>query len=175
MESDRPDDWTSRVTREVAPPPAIEARVREGLRAEGWFGGDAPTGRTGWRVAAGVAAAFVIFAAGWMAGGRWHAPAAGGDNGFMFLLYGARAAPGDEPQRVAEYRDWAVALDRQGTSVSGARLADPEIIVGPLPDGAPSGYFVVAASSMEAARALADGHPHVQHGGTIVVRPIARN
>lgn len=175
-EADGPDDWTTRVTRDIEPPAAVRAHVVAGLRSEGLLrepGGSRSRGQ--WLR---IAAVLVVFAAGWGSASAYHAragaPASSGSR-FMFLLYGETSAPEDVGARVAEYGAWARELREQGTQVSGERLGgDATSIGGNVPAAAqPGGFFIVDAPSAEAARALAAGHPHARHGGTIVVRPIA--
>jgi hypothetical protein len=166
-------EWADALPRDVAPPDEIRGRVVAVLRERGLL---APSGRR-LRPLLASAAAVVLFAAGWMAGSAAERSAPAADRGeFMLLLFGGASAPGDEPARVREYGDWARRLAREGRHVSGERLGEAAAAVGgPLPSGpVPSGFFIVEAQSAAEARDLASGHPHVRHGGTIVIRRIAR-
>ena len=65
---------------------------------------------------------------------------------------------------------------RHGRS-TGERLADSGVAVmrhgsAPIARAEVQGFFVVSASSMDDAVAVARSSPHVQSGGTIIVRPI---
>jgi len=90
---------------------------------------------------------------------------------FALLLYGGGTTGTDD--RAAEYGRWARDLVRQGTPVSGERLADQAWIAGdPKPaDAIVRGFFIVRAADAAAAVELARRHPHAQVG-TIEVRPI---
>ena len=173
-DTDPPDDWTTRVRRETAPPPDVRARLAADLRGEGLL-----RGRRG-RPSAGpwlrAAAAIVLFAAGWGSAGAYHARSDAPPRGsrFVFLLYGETSAPEDAAARAAEYGAWARELRRQGGRVSGERLGAGAMSIGDAPPGASAlgGFFIVEAASSEAARALAIEHPHSRYGGAIVVRPI---
>lgn len=149
------NDWTNGVPRDVTPPPEIRRRLVSNLRAAGHI-----RGRTVWRRVTAAAAAMVIFAAGWAANGAYESRQAA--QPFILFLYGGAPASGEEQDRVAEYREWAEAERARGRHTTGERF-----------DAAPSGYFVVEAPSLDAARDLAARHPHVRHGGTIVVRAVA--
>ena len=64
-----------------------------------------------------------------------------------------------------------------GRQISGERLADSGVAVGmrgelPIARAEVQGFFVVSASTMDDAVAVARSSPHVQSGGTIIVRPI---
>lgn len=164
-------DWTTRVEKDVAPPDAVRARVVEGLRRDGVL----RPGRRSTRPWLQAAAALMLFAAGWIASSV-AVPDASRHPRFMLLLLGETSAPGDMAARVAEYGAWARAARGRGIATTGERLEAAGVSVGaPAPAGldALGGFFIVDAPSMDAARALAEGHPHVRHGGTIVVRPLA--
>lgn len=164
-------DWTTRVEKDVAPPDAVRARVVEGLRREGLL----PSRRRAARPWLQAAAALLLFAAGWMAGAG-NGPDAPSPPRYMLLLFGETSTPADLGARVAEYGAWARASRDRGTEMTGERLEAAAVAVGgPSPAGldALGGYFIVEAPSMDAARALAEGHPHVRYGGTIVIRPLA--
>jgi hypothetical protein len=173
--TDRAGEWAARVAKDVAPPPELRGRIAADLRAAGLI--HAPASRPVSRAWLAIAAAVVMFAAGWGAA-TWAAgrpePSAGGR--YMLLLYGETSAASTEAARVREYTEWAREARRGGRRISGERLLDDALPVGTAGGGGlapPLGFFIVEAPSLEAARALAEGHPHVRHGGTIVVRPIA--
>jgi hypothetical protein len=86
----------------------------------------------------------------------------------MLLLH-ETAATGStgipERELVDEYRKWAQAVSADGVSIRGEKLRDEagETL---------SGFFIVEAPSLEAARAIAATCPHVRYGGRIDVREI---
>src|SRR5687767_1022842 len=95
---------------------------------------------------------------------------------FLFLLTDADTS-GDDAARAEAYRRWAVAQREAGRQISGERLDDSGFAV--MREGVAAiaraevqGYFVVSASTMDDAIAVARSSPHVQSGGTIIVRPI---
>jgi len=162
--------------REVPPPPALERQVIERLRAEGLL---ADQGRRRW-VRQGIAAAALAFAfaLGWYAA-RLPSAFSGRGERFVLLLYGGDAPAGDTAGRVQEYAAWARQLARSGYPVSGDKLRNLSRTV---PAGSEElasgsslgGFFVVEAAGMREAVEIAEQHPHVRHGGTIVIRPIER-
>lgn len=169
-EGDRP--WEA-LPREGPYPPTLEERTVSRLRAEGRFG-PRPLRFVRWAAAAVLAA--LLVAGGWLAGrGR---PVRAGAPRFALLLYEGRGFEGSvTADRVAEYRSWAAALRRSGVQVAGEKLSpafrrvpataaagDREVL---------AGFFVVGAPDLDAAEAIARSCPHLRHGGTIVVRPIA--
>lgn len=103
--------------------------------------------------------------------------------GFLLLLWEderfTRQAP---PEGFAEeYAAWARAVAGRGVGISGYELGPDRAVVGRSPsgvdadvvgvppEGTVSGYFVVQVDDLAAARRLAEGHPHVAHGGWIEV------
>ena len=95
---------------------------------------------------------------------------------FLFLLTDLDTS-GDDAARSEAYRQWAVQQRDSGRQISGERLADSGVAVvsrGEAPIGRTEvqGFFVVSASTMDEAVAVARSSPHVRSGGTIIVRPI---
>jgi hypothetical protein len=173
-DDDRPPEWVGGLRPAVPPPEAVKARVVEALRGGGLLA--RKPGRVR-RAVFAAAAGLALAAAGWLAGSVARAPTGSpGSPAFMLLLFGGDAAPSGEAARVAEYRDWARSLAGKGRRVSGERLADGAVAVGagdPPGGGALKGFFIIEARSIEEAEALAAAHPHVRHGGSIVIRRIA--
>jgi hypothetical protein len=162
--------------REIEPPPGSSNRIAARLAQEGLIRQSKPPSRRWLRVAALLV---VGFAAGWGAA-RTTSPAppeATGDR-YILLLYGAPAS--DPAGRAIEYRDWAARTRQEGRHVSGERLGTSFATLGPGGKegksekslGAPLGYFIVEAGSEDEAASVAASHPHIRHGGTIVVRRI---
>lgn len=181
---DQPTPETPTLTdlREVAPPPELEDRVVAALRARGLLA--RPHRSAWWR----VAAALVIFGAGWGAGSirsATNAPAAD-EPLFALLLYGAPDDAARENDRIAAYRAWAQGIAASGRRVTGERLepgaavlsSSGSVGMGPTTAAAADagrslqGFFIVSAASIDEASALARQSPHALAGGTIVVRPI---
>ena len=156
----------------MSPPPGLEHRTANALRSAGLIG------NARWRRAAGVAALVAVaFLSGWIARGTAvsRQPVTESPR-FAFLLYGGEADGGSEADRVREYREWARGLASQGHFVSGEKLDDAATLAGPDVPNAVGlrGFFIVDAASDEEARRIAATHPHLRHGGTVVVRRIVR-
>ena len=160
------------------PPADLDRRIAQTLRTRGLIRSSRPA----WRWGAAAAAAIVLaFAGGWSA----HAWTSGSSGviderpRYMLLLFGAESAPGEETRRVEEYRAWAASVASSGAHVSGEKLADRQFVLGPAQEPAqtddPLGFFIISAPDDRAAEAMAQTHPHLKHGGRIVVRPIANH
>ena len=183
---DEPDDQlTPEEQRSLAalpptldPPADLDRRIEETLRGRGLIRSSRPAWR---RIAAAAAAIVLAFAGGWST----HAWTSGGSRDiderprYMLLLFGAESAPGEEARRVEEYRAWAASVASSGAHVSGEKLADRQVVLGAAQESAPGGYplgfFIISAQDDRAAEAAAQTHPHLKHGGRIVVRPIANH
>lgn len=181
-------DWTpgerqalAELSLEASPPSGLEERVLAQLAAR-------PSGR--WRAGRGpralgtMAAALVVFIGGWWAGARGgHSPGTVEPAGQRYLLLLREGASydrgGSETERVAEYRDWAAGLRRDGRLEMGEKLADESL---PLPAGATTapadespavaGFFIIRADTPAQAASIAGSCPHLRHGGRIELRRI---
>jgi hypothetical protein len=98
---------------------------------------------------------------------------------FALLFRPTRAvAPDELPRRNAAARDWAIARQREGTLKVASPLEDAVVRVtpdgaAPLGDGpAVAAVLVVQAADLDAAVALAKGHPGLTFGTEIEVRPV---
>ena len=118
-----------------------------------------------------AAAAIVLLAAGYGLG-LWHsqpeAAAAPSGPRFVLLLHetpSTRSSGVPEQVLIEEYRNWARSVHAGGRAISGEKLKAAE-------DETLSGFFIVEAPTVEAARAIADSCPHVSYGGRIEVREI---
>jgi hypothetical protein len=171
------------------PPPGLEDAVVSRLSERGLI----TTRRRPQRLAAwalAAAAGIALFAAGLLvgAGQRRGAPAPAAASSppaspsarYVLLLYDAPDEPAlseaEIMERVSEYRDWAIGLRRQGSDITGEKLAEASLdlgaaaaVAGPEPLG---GYFVFSAKDAEAALAIARSCPHLKHGGRAELRPI---
>ena len=177
MTHENPDDDAANpelasLPAEMPPPPAVRAALVGQLRHAGLIRRRRPRRSVLLQAAAMLA---VGFAAGWLAS-RGLQPAGPGPHGtrYMLLLYGA-AAPGDD-RRVEEYRAWAAGVARRGIRVSGEKLGEGSTALGDsrgVPPGPElNGYFTIEVGTEAEALAIAGSHPHVRHGGTIVIRRI---
>ncbi len=163
------------------PPAALEDRTVARLRNAGLLGARDLRWRNGLLAAA---AGLALFAAGVYVGQRPGTGASGKPEmqRFALLLYDApdepRLTESQMEQRVEEYRNWARGVRRAGGEITGEKLEPREELLGP-PIAGPGarglgGYFVIAARDEAAAVVLARSCPHLQHGGSIQVRPIAK-
>jgi hypothetical protein len=170
-------------------PAEMEDRVVAALHDEGLLAGGsrsrAPRARperlAAW-IGAGLAASLSAFAVGWWVRGAVPVAAPSGD-AYVLLLHdtGVALPAAEEGRLVAEYGAWAADLRRRGVDIDGEKLEDSRTLldagrsrVDPGPSrGALAGYFVVRAASPEAALAVAEGCPHLRHGGSVELRRIA--
>jgi len=173
----KPLDELASIAKEIAPPPDLEHRVAEALRGESLLRPQAAS--WGWR-----AAAAVLLLTGGVVIGRLTAPAVSNDavpppsatNRFLLMLTEGDTS-GDDGERAARYGQWAVEQRAAGRDITGERLAPTGLAVvragsGPVLAPDVQGYFVISAASLEDAATVARSSPHVQSGGTIIVRPI---
>ncbi len=162
------------------PPERLEQRVLQSLRANGTL--TASMGRRWFRrslAAAALVAAFI--------GGRLTTPSpAPPGPRWMVLLYEDAAFrgpdPGAEQSYVEEYRAWAAGLRRRRQLVDGAELLPAAAVLGPEgagPSAPPAsdaarltGYFIIVAPTLEAARALTADIPHLRHQGRVTIQPL---
>jgi len=169
------------LSRGPEPPPGLEEAVVSRLAQRGFI---APRRRTWITGALAAAAGLALFAAGVAVGTRRaSAPAqspAPAMTRYVLLLYDASGeetlSAAEMAERVAEYRDWAVGLRKQGSDITGEKLSRESLDLGaagaaqrPEPLG---GYFVFSASDPAAALAVARSCPHLKHGGRAELRPI---
>jgi hypothetical protein len=162
----------ARLPQERPAPARLEVDTIGALRARGLL----RSREGGWRIrAAFVAAALVIFAAGWALGSRAMQPAANSYR-YMLLLYAGDVNNAADDASVQEYRDWARRLRDAGLRISGERLEDaPAAVFGA--GGAPGpdrlrGYFVFDATNDRDAMEIARQHPHVRRGGIVILHRI---
>jgi hypothetical protein len=156
--------------REFPVPPGLEDRVVASVRQ---------TSRPPRRAWLAVAAALLIAASGasgYALGrkGAGPAPSATGDK-YLLLLYGADSKPGEEEARFIEYSKWGGQLASRGQLEAAERLVPVASVVGPRVGAVSSaeealGFFLIRASSLQEAEAIAAECPHAKHGGTVVVR-----
>jgi hypothetical protein len=159
-------------------PPDLEDRVVHDLSASGLI---RPSGR-GWMTwSSRIAAALVLFVAGWAVGQRPTTATPAAEDRFMLLLwegpdFGAGAPAGS---LAAEYGAWAASLAGEGITISGSELGSTRLLLSPT--GARTfpedrlelgGYFILGSESVDDARRLAQDHPHLGYGGWIEIAPL---
>jgi hypothetical protein len=178
--------------RNPAPPPALEERVIEALKAKQLI--VTATGGTSMKMQYAINAAIAIVAmvAGLAAGQRLDgatpqpAEAATG-NQYALLLYENESyrnpEPGGMEARIAEYSQWARGVAGTGRYVAGEKLTDDALLL--MPDGARNrtipaaeqgeleGFFIISASDLVEAAEIAASCPHLRYGGTVSLRRIA--
>jgi hypothetical protein len=167
------------------PPEHLESRVVADLATRGLIRSAAPPANAAVAssprrtLVAAAAAVLIAFAAGWTAR-AWTTPVTSpaAATRYMLLLYGAPASPEEEARRVGEYVAWARSIASSGVAVTGEKLDDRAIELGSGTGGhvdpqGLGGFFIVGARDDAAAEELARSHPHLEHGGRIVVRPVA--
>ena len=159
------------------PPDALKERVISSLRTAGVVRKPPHWSRVPLAIAAGLA----LFLAGTQVS-RERPAVPNTDPAFALLLYeDATFQPAVPPEEIVrEYTAWAGAVAARGALVLAEELdpvvqvagADASTEAGPL--GQLTGMFVVHAADRDAALELARNHPHVGHGGRIVVRGFVR-
>lgn len=160
------------------PPPELEAAVVRRLVETGWIDG---TGRPWVAWSTRLAAGLILFAAGWGVGIQRAEPTDADRTNYMLLLWEGEEFGAGLPEGsfADEYSEWAVSVAGLGVSLSGSELGSSREMIG-LAEAAPrsnrddelGGYFLIGAANMAAARRIAEGHPHLRHGGWIEVAPI---
>ena len=163
--------------KEIPVPAGLEDRVVTSLRASGHV---RTRSKRAW--IGRLAAAIVIFLAGAaVARMAWPGGLARSEGDeYLLLLYGApSASPAEEQARVEEYRAWANEERAAGRLVAAEKLAGSFMLIGspaggPSNPAEPSGFFLLRAATASEAAMAAQRCPHVRHGGTVVVRPVAK-
>ena len=173
--SDNPLDSFAR---DAKPSPALQRRVEDTLRQRGHLSG----ARSSWRTF-GLAASLLVAAGLGFGAGRL-TPSSPSHDGrqYLLLLREDSSYRDDRPiaDIVREYGRWADSLRTQDLLIAAEKLGDEEVsvmsptasVVPQLQESPTTGFFLVRAVNLEAARAIAAGSPHVKYGGRIVVRSI---
>jgi hypothetical protein len=155
--------------REITPPDQLEHRVIRALKARALLRRSVAS-RLG-SAAMVAAAGLLLFAGGFAAGAsqsRVGMPMGGGGPRFVLLLHETAATASSgvaEHVLVDEYRAWARTVGAGGHAIHGEKLKEE-------PGDTLSGFFVIEAPSLDAARAIAASCPHVRYGGRIDIREI---
>jgi hypothetical protein len=168
------------------PPAELEDRVVRTLQIRGVIA--VPLG-SAWlrRWALPAAAALAALAVGFGLGRRTVPPAAVTSPRYALLLYEDSSfqppPPGDQARYVAEYSRWATEVNAAGNGLTGEELSVRGRTIEPggeatdhdqITEGGSvlSGFFIVHATDLERATAIAKTCPHLKHGGRVVIRPI---
>ncbi len=180
--STHPDDTPSAVAslpREPAAPAGLEERLVRRLAARGLV-----RRRSTVRWLLPLAASLAGLALGWWGRAATAVPTpAAADRGSLFLLLLSNDPPAGPPvaERVELYRAWARRLAAEGRLATAEKLTDARVVVEggraeAAPSGsdpaAPTGFFLVRASDLAEAVALARSSPHARLGGRVTVRPV---
>jgi hypothetical protein len=183
-----------------AAPAGLEQRVTDALRARGVFR-RMPLSKPHWSWAmASAAACALCFAAGLLlprfipaagihretmpgTGRPQTKPAEQTTPRYLLLLIDAPSTPApgskEELALVREYSAWAAQERSAGRLIRGEKLNELSIEMSGRGgheerkhDDRLGGFFLITAPNLGAAESIARTCPHLQHGGSIVVRPI---
>lgn len=185
--SQHTDDPLHILEREAVVPPALKGRITQSLLDRGLLRGPTPIRRRLWLTAGAMAAAILLFATGVAIGRRSVKAAADTRPSFMLLLYEGRdfrLGPSLAAAE-AEYDAWADSLQASGVGVQGRALVHTaqllhntpqgvrvESVDAASPQGMMDGFFIIRVTDEAEAVAITRTHPHLRHGGWIVLRPI---
>jgi len=185
------DDPLHILEREARVPPLLKGRITQSLRDRGLLRSTTPVTRRLWLSVGGVAAAILLFATGVWIGRRSVTPVTDTRPSYMLLLYEGsdfRVGPSLAAAE-AEYNAWADSLEAGGVGVMGRALihtaqllhntpqgvrVESEVEDAANPQGTMDGFFIIRVTDEAEAVAIARSHPHLRHGGWIVLRPIKR-
>lgn len=187
--SQHTDDPLQSLERQAPVPPQLKGRITQSLRDRGLLRSTTPVKRRLWLTVGGMAAAILLFAMGVGVGRRSAHPARDTRPSYILLLYEGsdfRLGPSLAAAE-AEYNAWADSLEAGGVGVQGralihtARLlrntpqgvrVESERVDATAPQGMMDGFFIIRVTGEAEAVAIARTHPHLRHGGWIVLRPI---
>jgi hypothetical protein len=183
------DDPMHVFEREAVVPPQLRGRITQSLRDRGLLRSTRPARRRIWLTAGAMAAATLLFATGFGIGRRSVEPAADTRPSFMLLLYEGRdfrLGPSLAAAE-AEYDAWADSVQKGGAGVLGRALVHTTQLLRNTPQGVRveseaadaasaqgmiDGFFILRVTDEAEAVTIARTHPHLRHGGWIVLRPI---
>jgi hypothetical protein len=184
-DADHDREWRFRMrtSGEAVPPPSD--RVKETLTTLGVLGPQRRPvrSRMAMRVLAGTAASILVFALGHRVGRGSVGPRQAAAGRFALFVLGDGTDGVPEASKVAEYGQWLTTLSQSGIGVSGEKLRNPGWLLGagstrfdagidPAPADRITGFFIIAAPTPDSALAIAQGMPHLKHGGRLVLREI---
>ena len=184
--SEHNDDPLHILEPEAVVPPQLKGRITQSLRNRGLLRSTTPARRRLWLTGA-LATAGLLFATGVWIGRRSVQPAADTRPAYMLLLYEGRdfrLGPSLAAAE-AEYNAWADSVQKGGAAVLGRALVHTAQLLrntpqGVLvesedaasPQGMIDGFFIIRVTDEAEALTIARTHPHLRHGGWIVLRPI---
>lgn len=163
--------------REVSPPNELLGRTIRQLKSENLFHSKTRTMKTYMKWAASVAAIILAFYIG-----RFSVSGVNIDpeQGYMLILHeDDQFKPGDPNEMSKEYASWMMGTFAKGAAITGQELSNEATFVDSdknvmFKDGKSeqkvTGYFVLEASSLEEAIAIAKDNPHIKYGGSIEVK-----
>jgi len=187
--SQNTDDPLHNLEREATVPPPLKGRITQSLRERGLLQRTTPVRRRLRLVAGAVAAAILLFATGLAMGRRLAQPTRDSRPSYMLLLFEGpdfRLGPSLAAAE-AEYNAWADSVAVGGVGVTGRALihraellhntpqgvrVESEAVDAASPQGMMDGFFIIRVSDEAEALTIARSHPHLRHGGWIVLRPI---
>jgi len=184
--SQHTDDPLQSLEREARVPPRLRGRIMQSLVDRGLLKSGTPVRHRLWLVAGTLAAAILLFATGVGVGRRTAHPARDTRPSYILLLYEGsdfRLGPSLAAAE-AEYNAWADSLQAGGVGVQGRALIHTAQLLRNTPQGVQvepeamdaasimDGFFIIRVTNEAEAVAIARSHPHLRHGGWIVLRPI---
>ena len=169
----------------INPPASLKRQVTESLRARGVLAAQNKQRLVASLLTFGVAAA-VLLVSGVLIGRQFGAPAQDSRPRFALFLYedAAFVPTLTHEALVAEYKAWGDSLGRQGRLVMGEELSQQGVVTlagsGTATQetrsdvrseaGVIGGFFIVRATDIDDALAIARQCPHLRHGGRVVLR-----
>lgn len=175
-----------KLRREIPPPPEMESQLLARLSREGLL--ERRAGSRRYPVLLAAAAAAGIFALGLAVGWATRrvpvAPSGPATPRYVLFVESPVGQTLTEEQmraRVQEYRGWSVRMRAEGHGLGGEKLAaggwslrgDSAAALEPPTDGFQTGgFFLLTARDDAEALEIARTHPHLRHGGRMILRRI---
>lgn len=187
--SEHNDDPLHILEPEAVVPPQLKRRITQSLRNGGLLRSTTPVRRRLWLTAGALGTATLLFATGVGIGRRSGQPARDTRPAYMLLLYEGRdfhLGPSLAAAE-AEYDAWADSVQKGGAGVLGRALVHTAQLLRNTPQGVRveseeadaasaqgviDGFFILRVTDEAEAVTIARSHPHLRHGGWIVLRPI---
>lgn len=165
------------LNRKVNPPEELLNQTIQQLKSEKLITSKSITMKTYLKWAASVVAIVLTFYIGrFTAGGVNIDP----NQGYMLILHeDEQFQPGDPNQMFKEYGAWMMNTFAKGVMIDGQELSNETTFIDRnkevvYRDGKSepkvTGYFILEASSMEEAIAIAKENPHIKYGGSIELK-----
>ncbi len=165
--------------KEMQPPAHLEEQLVNQLKFEGHIK-EKKMNNIG-KIVIGIAASVLLFM-----GGAWYGKSTSQhvtitpEMGYMLLLHeDDRFTPGEPMEMFEEYGAWMQNTFARGVKITGQELVNEAVLVrkgtqninrGEETTTRTTGYFILEASSLEEAIAVAEENPHVKYGGTVEVK-----